>query len=320
MSTVENGKGKGDVSSKPAPTNEKAAEEAASVGTTAEKARALNGSLSGLNNTEQPAWSDSEDSESDMKNLNNLSKAINTTNPSNSKAAEGENEKVYDPVKALNDKDGMINLNNLSDAIKEQTDNIKKHNDTLQTKIDQLQAASNNAVDNAKKNINGIAGLSGKAIEAINKELGNVYDTIKGSIGDLETQVQAYGDMLDQSGNNLPKPEPTGKREDKGKVDSDDKSEKDDTANRRTEDPKKQSMFRTMGNYLIGKKPTKTTTHNGAKGGSQSTGGYKSTPRTRKHRKTYRFTATPKSQTMKKRHRTHKKAKKQAKKQNKQRK
>lgn len=207
--------------------------------------------------------------------------------PTGSPAGNGEGgeikDPVYDPVKALNEKDGMNNLNKLSDAIKEQTGFIEKYNKDLEKKFAAMRRKITDAVKDAEK-IVGKIGLEKAAIEAINTELGNVHKKIMGSIGVLETQVNAYGDTLKGANGNS-----------NGEGDSDDESENDKV---------KPQTSRPWWSF----RP------------KQVNGGYKSTPRTRKHRKTYRFTATPKSQTMKKRHRTHKKAKKQAKKQNKQRK
>jgi hypothetical protein len=200
--------------------------------------------------------------------------------------AEGKN-KTY---KDLKDMESMQNLNDLSDAIKKQTGFIEQYNTELTEKFAAMRRKITDAVKDAEKRV-GKIGLEKAAIEAINTELGKVHEKIMGSIEGLETQVKNYKTTLDNANGN-----PTGNLTGEREVSGHDESKID------------------------GVKPQTKTRWEKIKSALGAQGGYKSTPRTRKHRKTYRFTATPKSQTMKKRHRTHKKAKKQAKKQNKQRK
>lgn len=225
-----------------------------------------------------------ETTEENTTNQSNTTPPSNTTKPSNSKGAEGENETFTDLTKM----GSVQTLEGLSVKIVQQTNLIEKYNNVLTENLTKLQNDAKEAVETAQTKVTKIKGLEKDAVQAIDSALKGVYSTIDGSINGLKKQVENYRHTLDPSGNILPKSGPT-----------------DESEN-------------------VGVKPQKRTLREKAMRATRavfgSRGGYKSTPRTRKHRKTYRFTATPKSQTMKKRHRTHKKAKKQAKKQNKQRK
>jgi hypothetical protein len=199
------------------------------------------------------------------------------------KKPEGENNRNTENTTFtdLTEMGSVQNLEGLSVKIVQQTNLIEKYNKVLTENLTKLQNDAKEAVETAQTKVTKIKGLEKDAVQAIDSALKGVYSTIDGSINGLKKQVENYRHTLDPSGNILPKSGPI------------DESENDGVQQRTSwwQFPKR------------------------------SRGGYKSTPRTRKHRKTYRFTATPKSQTMKKRHRTHKKqAKKQNKQQNKQRK
>jgi hypothetical protein len=244
-----------------------------------------------------------------------LAAALSNDSLSGNKQEKGQRQEtmktVYDPVEALKKEAGMNNLNELSGKIAQQTKVIRQYNTELEKKFAAMRQEITDAVKNAEKRV-GTMGLENNAVEAINTELVKVHKKIMGSIEGLETQVGEYKTTVDNAKVN--------KQTVLGRM-----SEGVDALGRMVGMRKKPtetigSTGPTGTNEQVGNEGYGPAYHLGPKGSSPSTGGYKSTPRTRKHRKTYRFTATPKSQTMKKRHRTHKKAKKQAKKQNKQRK
>ena len=225
------------------------------------------------------------------------------------------------PVDALRTIDGEVSglakIEGLSKIISDMSERMKTANIRLEERLVVMKTA----VSNTKQTM-GDLGLSEDAIEQINEHLKKIESEIINQISDLQKDIHNFEDQVGIKHND------TGSK-----------------GNNQLEGAKGVTEDNLAGDTATGEQASKSwgqSAKNAAKNvykrlrgintngpvGHESesplqegpTGGYKSTPRTRKHRKTYRFTATPKSQTMKKRHRTHKKAKKQAKKQNKQRK
>lgn len=223
------------------------------------------------------------------------------------------------PVDALRTIDGEVSglakIEGLSKIISDMSDRMKTANIRLEKRLVVMKTA----VSNTKQTM-GDLGLSEDAIEQINEHLKKIESEIINQISDLQKDIHNFEDQVGIKHND------TGSKGNNQLEEANGVTEYNLAGDTATgEQASKNLMQRgkkvmaNIYNTLTRKKPDEPVGPE-TQSPMNPKGGYKSTPRTRKHRKTYRFTATPKSQTMKKRHRTHKKAKKQAKKQNKQRK